>query len=201
MSSDTMENKYEFSEKSYEDTWIVRFFSIKKHRYLERIEDSFLQDNFNLYGLNEKVANFKETYMSIQDVANSNDFENESILYLYAHQRYICTKNGMENMLDKVLNFEFGRCGRKGCVDVPLVPLGLSNEYGKYETRLYCYNCENVYEARGTLRKLDGCAWGTTFAHFLILSYPYNFEKKHSEKYVPRIFGFQVGELDDYDSS
>ncbi len=201
MSSDSMEDKFDLSEKSYEDSWIVRFFSIKKNRYLERIQDSFLQDKFNFYGLSSKVENFNEAYLSIQDISESSDFENESIVYFLAHQRYIYTKTGMENILDKVLNWEFGKCCRMGCKDIPYLPLGLSNDYGKSETKVYCYNCENIYNARGNLRKVDGSAWGTSFAHFLILSFPYHFEKKQSEKYVPRIFGFQISEVDENDSS
>lgn len=189
------------TSKSYEDSWIVRFMTDKKNGYLDRIPDFFLQDRFNLYGLKEKIEDFEDAYQAIQDRKESINYDTESTVYFLIHQRYVCSKQGMETILERVLNWEYGTCSRIGCRDVPYIPIGLSNEPRKSSTKLFCYNCSGLYEPRGSLKKLDGCAWGTGFAHFLILSFSYHFEKKAAEQYVPRVFGFQIAEPDEYDSS
>lgn len=173
----------------------------RQNRYLERIQDSFLQDKFNFYGLKEKIESFDDAYLAILDQGPSRNFPAESILYLLAHQRYIFTKTGADNVLDRVLNRDYGTCPRYGCKDIPLIPIGLSNQIGKACTMAYCHNCNNLFEARGSLKKLDGAAWGCGFAHFLVLTYPYQFEKKPFREYVPKIFGFRVSEPEDDDSS
>lgn len=201
MRTDTYEkNESEFTEKIYEDLWVLKFMNERQNRYLERIQDCFLQDRFNFYGLKEKVEDFEDAYLVIQDQKESKNFEDEAKLYLLAHQRYIFTRTGADNVLDRVLNREYGICPRYGCKDVPLIPIGLSNQIGKSSTMVYCHNCNNLFEPRGSLKKLDGAAWGSGFAHFLILSYSYQFKKTPIKEYVPRIFGFKVAEPEENDS-
>lgn len=202
MRTDTGDNNdSDATMADYEDLWVLRFMNQRQNRYLERIQDFFIQDRFNLHGLKEKIEGFEDAYLAIQDKKPSRDFEREGIVYLLAHQRYIYTKVGADNVLDRVLNREYGICPRYGCKDISLVPIGLSNDVGKHGTMTYCHNCGNLFEPRGSLRKLDGCAWGNGFAHFLILSYPYHFEKKTAEPYIPRIFGFQIAKSEDNDSA
>ncbi|KAM0681548.1 hypothetical protein GINT2_000061 [Glugoides intestinalis] len=201
MRTDTYEkDESEFSEKIYEDLWVLKFMNERQNRYLERIQDSFLQDRFNFYGLKEKVADFESAYLAIQDQKESKDFENEAMLYLLAHQRYIFTRTGADNVLDRVLNKEYGLCRHYGCKNIPLIPIGLSNQIGDSSTMTYCHNCNNLFEPRGSLKKLDGAAWGTSFAHFLVLSYSYQFKKTAIEEYIPRVFGFRVSEPEENDS-
>lgn len=201
MRIDTCENNESGdTEEDFNDLWILTFMSKRQNRYLERIEDSFLQDRFNFYGLKEKVEEFEDAYMAIQDQKPSKNFEMESNLYLLAHQRYIFTKTGADNVLDRILNKEYGTCPRYGCKDIYQIPIGLTNQIGKSYTMAYCYNCNNMFEPRGSLKKLDGAAWGNSFAHFLILTYPYQFEKRSFRAYTPKIFGFVVTEPEENDS-
>jgi len=190
----------EESSVSEDDFWIIRFMSHRKNRYLDRIQDSFVQDRFNFHGFKEKIEEFEKAYLAIRDKIPSRDFATESLVYLLAHQRYIYTKTGLDNILDKVLNKEYGICNKLGCKDIPYIPTGLVNEPGKLGTRVYCFNCEGIYEPHGTLKHLDGCAWGIGFAHYLILNYPYHFERRERVEYVPRVFGFQLAEMEDNDS-
>lgn len=119
MRTDSIENGSEESTKSYEDSWIYRFMSRKENAYLDKIHDSFLQDRFNFFGLKDKIENFEDAFLLLQDKRESDNFETESIAYLMAHQRWVYTKTGMETVLDKVLNWEFGTCHRIGCRDIP----------------------------------------------------------------------------------
>lgn len=201
MKTDSFTNKESNSSSShYDDVWILNFLTKQQNKYLERIQDSFLEDRFNFYGLKEKIENFEDAYMIIQNLKSSKDLENEGKLYLYAHQRYIFTKAGSESVLDRVLDKEFGSCPLYGCNSSPVIPIGISNEYGKSNTKVFCHNCGNTFEAKGSLRKLDGSAWGTGFCHFLILSYPYQFEKRPITLFSPKLFGFKVSEPEDNDS-
>lgn len=202
MKTDSFTNKESSSSSTQgDDVWILNFLSKQQNKYLERIQDSFLDDRFNFYGLKEKVENFEDSYMAIQNTKTSKNIEDEGKLYLYAHQRYIFTKAGSESVLDRVLDKEYGSCPIYGCDGSPVIPVGLSNEYGKYNTKVYCHNCGNVFEPKGSLKKLDGCAWGTGFCHFLILSYSYQFDKKPLVPYTPKLFGFKLSELEDNDSA
>ncbi|KAI5148671.1 casein kinase II subunit beta [Enteropsectra breve] len=195
------ENDSGDSSSESEGLWIVNFLSKPEHKYLDRIQDSYLQDKFNFYGLKEKIEEFDDAYQVIQNHRPSRNFERESTVYYLAHQRYIYSKGGLENILDKVLNSEFGGCAKIGCKEYPLIPIGLSNEPRKSNTKLYCHSCESLYEPKNNIKRLDGCAWGSSFAHFLILSFPYQFEKVNKDKYVPKCFGFKVEHSDDNDSA
>ena len=188
-------------ESSYDDLWIVKFLNQKENKYLERIQDNFLCDRFNFYGFKEKIDKFEQAYSAIQDMEESTDPFTESVVYLLAHQRYIYTKAGLDSILNRVLNREYGTCSKYGCEGVPFIPTGLTNEPNKMKTKVFCQNCNTLYEPRGSLRNLDGCAWGIGYAHFLILTYPYNFEKKKEVIYVPRVFGFQLHRRDNNDSN
>ncbi|KAI5169618.1 casein kinase II subunit beta [Pancytospora epiphaga] len=200
MKTESVETDTETTSLGYEDTWTSRFMENRENRYLSGVHDGFLQDRFNLFGLKEKIEDFEEAYLAIQNKRATKCPETEAVVYYLIHQRYIYTKGGLSSIIEKVLNREYGKCHRIGCCEIPLIPIGLSNEPRKAGTKAYCYNCNNIYEPRGSLKQLDGCAWGTGFAHFLILTYPYHFAKKSYETYVPRIFGFKVAEEDDFDS-
>lgn len=201
MKTDGTDPNSDDSEMTYDDMWILKFLDRRENKHLERVHDNFLCDRFNFNGIREKVKDFESAYGAIQDRHESTNLEIESTVYLLAHQRYIYTKSGLDSIFNKVLNREFGACHQYGCEDVPFVPTALSNEPKKSGTMLFCHNCESLYEPRGSLRNLDGCAWGIGFAHFLILSYPYHFEKRaRKPAYTPRIFGIQLYKRDDNDS-
>lgn len=196
------EDDSEESTRSYEDSWVTQFLADKKNQSLLRVHENFLSDRFNLHGLREKIEGFEEAYLAIQDKRASTNYEVESTVYLLIHQRYLLTKIGLEGVLERVLSWDFGECSRVGCKNSPYMPVGLSNEPHKSGTKVYCYNCASMYEpTRSDLKKLDGCAWGTSFPHLLLLTYPYHFEKTISDPFVPRVYGFQVADPDEFDSA
>lgn len=200
MRTDTGDNNdLSSSVGDYQEFWVLNFMNKRPNRYLERIQDFFILDRFNLQGLSEKIEGFEDAYLAILDQKPSKNYESEEKVYLLAHQRYIFTKIGADNVLDRVLNREYGLCPRYGCDKIVLIPIGLSNDFGHSGTMLYCYNCSNLFEPKGSLKLLDGSAWGASFPSFLILSYPYHFEKKSYDKYTPRLFGFQIAESKDND--
>jgi casein kinase II subunit beta len=130
-------------------------------------------------------------------------------LYGLVHARYILTNKGLSRMLEKYKNAVFGRCPRSLCGGHPVLPLGLSDSLYVKAVKLYCPNCEDVYNPRAARHQyVDGAFFGTSFPHmlfqvFIILDivtnllkvYPSNIPAKRIERYVPRIFGFKIHDI------
>lgn len=183
-----------------DEYWIGDFMHREENHGIVRVPDEFLEDRFNVVGLDRYINSFEETYSSILDKGPRGDPVSEALLYYLIHQRYIFTKAGLEAVLDKVMNEEYGVCPRVGCMSAAMVPVGMSDKPGRGYTKTYCHGCREVYEPGGVLGALDGCAWGRSFPHFLILTHPYDFPSRACEKYVPRIYGFRICSPDDNDS-
>ncbi|KAM0672835.1 subunit beta of casein kinase II [Ordospora colligata] len=183
-----------------EEYWIGDFMHRKENYGIIRVPDEFLEDRFNLVGLERRIFNLEDAYNSILDRGPRGDFLEESCLYYLIHQRYIFTKPGLEAVLDRVMNKEYGVCPRVGCKASAVIPIGMSDFPGKKATKVYCHSCTAVYEPGSKLRMLDGCAWGRSFPHFLILTYPYHFPSSTGKEYIPRIYGIRICKHDDNDS-
>ncbi|CAD25839.1 CASEIN KINASE II BETA 2 SUBUNIT (BETA PRIME) [Encephalitozoon cuniculi GB-M1] len=194
---DDSENLLRISSDEY---WVGDFMRRKENHSIVRVPDEFLEDRFNTIGLDRYIDNLEEVYNSVLDKGPRGNFKEESSLYYLIHQRYIFTKSGLEAVLDKVMSREYGACPRVGCRSVGVIPIGLSDRPQVSSTKIYCHSCVNVYEASGTLQLLDGCAWGRSFPHFLILTHSYHFPSRTCEEYIPRIYGLRICSHDDNDS-
>ena len=93
----------------------------------------------------------------------------------------------------------FGRCPRISCCGHKLLPIGLSDEYGVAKIHRYCCCCGETF--REWSSTTDGCAWGTSFAHLLLLTYGKEMleylkgaesEGKYEIEVKPQIFGFEI---------
>lgn len=198
MKTDTGENNESNSSLIlHQELWVLNFMNKRQNRYLERVQDSFIQDRFNLHGLSSKIDNFEDAYLAIVDQHFSTNYESEEKLYLLIHQRYIFSPTGAGNVLDRVLAKEYGSCPRFGCNGTFFIPVGVPSENNEYKTMLYCYNCNNAYEPKGSLKKLNGLAWGPYFPFYLILSFPQRFKKKSSTTFIPKLFGFELTDFED----
>jgi len=63
----------------------------------------------------------------------------------------------------------FGRCPRTSCGGNRLLPIGRSDEIGVGTAMRYCCCCGEAFALWDS--GADGAAWGTSFAHLLLLSY------------------------------
>lgn len=177
----------------YDDLWILKFNKQKEHMFLERIPDHFLEDKFNFYLLKDQVEDFRDAYCAILDEGPSINFVSECKLYYYLHQRYIVyNKSGTNNIIENVRSKMYGSCSKYGCKESPFIPVGLSNEFGRGKTKLYCNSCKSLYEPKGALKKLDGCVWGTVLCPYLILMNVYCFTQNNKKEYTPKLFGFEI---------
>jgi len=184
--------------------WIPWFCSLKGNEFFCEVDDNFVQDGFNLTGLerNSQVPYYDYALDMILDVEPDdtlsdeqqemveNDAEN---LYGLIHARYILTNKGLHAMLDKYRQCHFGRCPRLLCRGQATLPVGISDTTNQESVKLYCPKCEDIYNSKSSRHEhIDGAFFGTTFAHLFFLTFPELKVPKSTEVYVPRVFGFKV---------
>jgi len=177
-----------------------------------KVERSYIEDGFNLYGLRACVANFSDCLDLILDRIGPDDSDDSHLtqsactLYGLIHARYIITAHGLDAMYNKYANKEFGTCPLIQCYGQPVLPVGLKDDMGADTVKIFCPKCSNVYHpppmryrnshgaAALSSASVDGAAFGTTFAHLFLMTFnnlvPDGLPQE--AKYVPRVFGFRV---------
>ncbi|KAG6811316.1 hypothetical protein H0H92_008028 [Tricholoma furcatifolium] len=147
-------------------TWISWFCSLPGHEYFCEVTEDFIEDDFNLTGLNAMVPFWKEAMEMVLDVEPDEDTtkipdvsiieSSAEMLYGLVHQRYILTRAGLQAMVEKYEN----------------VPCGRSDLPGLDTVKLFCPNCNDVYVPPSSkFQGVDGAFFGTTFAHLFFQSY------------------------------
>ena len=181
------------------------FCNHKTHRgnefYVE-VPEEFIQDDFNLYGLSETVPNYDYALDMILDNECEDELDegqqelverNADTLYGLIHARFIVTSLGLQMMLEKARQGEFGTCPRVNCFGQPLLPVGLSDIPMQHTLKMYCPSCQELYFPKLSRHSsIDGAFFGTTFAHLLVLQYPDIIQQRQAPPYVPKIFGFCI---------
>lgn len=144
--------------------------------------EEFIEDDFNLTGLNMLVPFYKEALEMMLDVEPQEDSlkipdvsiveSSAELLYGLIHQRYITTRQGMQQMVEKFEEGHFGVCPRVYCNSQFVLPCGRSDLPGLDTVKLYCPNCMDTYTPPSSrFHGIDGAFFGTTFPHFLLQCY------------------------------
>eukprot|EP01033_Poteriospumella_lacustris_P003859 gene3859-2743_t len=189
--------------------WILWFITMRGNDFFCEVEESFIQDDFNLTGLSSQVPYYDYALDVILDVDISHEPFTEDqheiietaaeVLYGLIHARYILTAAGMQKMYEKFQNVDFGRCPRSFCQGQPVLPVGLSDITREFSVEVFCPRCHDTYHPRSSKHSnLDGAYFGTTFCHLFLLTHPDLIVSKPAESYVPRIFGFRINESSPY---
>lgn len=163
-------------------TWISWFCSLPGHEYFAEVGEDFIEDDFNLTGLNALVPFYKEALEMILDVEPQEDSlkipdvsiveSSAELLYGLIHQRYILTRQGLQQMAQKYERGEFGFCPRVFCHSHPMLPCGRSDLPGLDTVKLFCANCiDNYSPPSSRFHGVDGAFFGTTFPHLLFQTY------------------------------
>ncbi|KAI0702882.1 casein kinase II regulatory subunit-domain-containing protein [Cytidiella melzeri] len=163
-------------------TWISWFCSLPGHEYYCEVTEDFIEDDFNLTGLNSMVPFWKEAMEMVLDVEpdeETNKIPDVSIveasaelLYGLVHQRYILTRMGLQAMVEKYEQGIFGACPRVFCNGTHVVPCGRTDIPGHDTVKLYCPNCSDIYTPPSSrFQGVDGAFFGTTFPHLFFQSY------------------------------
>ena len=102
-----------------DDGWIQWFCELDGNDYLLEVDEDYIRDAFNLYGIRAKIKNYDQAMEMIlgQDVPDSDDFRDpdyltnyESAMDLYGliHSRFILSPKGLALMREKYLMGTFG---------------------------------------------------------------------------------------------
>merc|ERR1719419_1502392 len=192
-------------------SWILDFLRRRENKYFCEIDAKFLVDRFNYFELDNQVRHYSEAIKLINDDHDADPKYQEDAKKLYGllHRRFILETRGMLRMVPKYSQKDFGSCPRSFCQEHPVLPIGLSDDWGTGHVRLYCANCEDVYlPKKDCFKRIDGAFFGTTFAHLFFLNVPKlllrgdNAEEKDQglvqelqKKNVPKVFGFRLHRL------
>ncbi|KAF8621565.1 hypothetical protein AX15_007592 [Amanita polypyramis BW_CC] len=180
--AEEQEEGYTSSTPTSTLTWITWFCSLPGHEYFCEVTEDFIEDDFNLTGLNTMVPFWKEAMEMVLDVEPDEEAgkipdvsiveSSAEMLYGLVHQRYILTRMGLQAMLEKYESGMFGSCPRVYCDGCNVVPCGRSDTPGLDTVKLYCPNCNDIYVPPSSrYQGVDGAFFGTTFAHLFFQTY------------------------------
>ncbi|ODN77296.1 casein kinase II subunit beta [Cryptococcus wingfieldii CBS 7118] len=172
-------------------TWINWYTSLTGHDYFCEAHEEFIEDDFNLTGLQSMVPFWREALDMVLDVEPEEDSSkipdvsivesSAELLYGLVHQRFILTKAGLSAMVEKYDLAHFGACPRVFCNATPVLPCGRSDMPGIDTVKLYCPNCGDMYTPPSSkYQNVDGAFFGTSFAPLFFQTYP----ELHSAPFV-----------------
>ena len=193
------------------ESWISSFCSLLGHEYFAEVSEDFIEDDFNLTGLQNQVAMYKEALEMILDVEPDDEDEEDEedeeddveedeegdgmtrrerkharmasdlsliessaeMLYGLIHQRFICSRAGIQQMSEKYELGHFGVCPRTNCSQARTLPVGLSDIPGEDTVKLFCPSCLDVYvPPNSRFQTVDGAFFGRTFGALFLLTFP-----------------------------
>ena len=121
---DTNESLYDDSFSDSDDSWIEWFCNLDGNQFLCEVDEDYINNDFNLYGLANYFDNYDEALDTILSKRGGTswgskkevEIANEAkLLYGLIHARYILTSSGMRKMFEKFKRGEFGACPRVMC--------------------------------------------------------------------------------------
>lgn len=191
------------SSEGDDSSWISWFCGLRGNELLCEVDEDYIQDDFNLCGLQALVPYYDYALDMILDsdsLSGELDGEEHSeiesaaeLLYGLIHARYIVTGKGLNAMHEKYKRADFGRCPRVFCGGQPCLPVGSSDIPRNGSVKIYCPKCEDLYFPRCKYQSnTDGAYIGTTFPHLYLMTYPSARPVKPVQGYVPRVFGFKL---------
>lgn len=95
------------------------------------------------------------------------------LLYGLIHQRYITSRPGIQQMLEKYEMQHFGTCPRVWCNGCRVLPVGRSDTPGQETVKLYCPSCQDLFiPPNSRFHSVDGAFFGTTFGCLFFMTFP-----------------------------
>ncbi|KAF2862788.1 hypothetical protein K470DRAFT_166911 [Piedraia hortae CBS 480.64] len=95
------------------------------------------------------------------------------MLYGLIHQRFITSRQGIQQMAEKYDLGHFGHCPRVNCNAAKVLPVGCSDVPGQETVKLFCPSCLDVYTPPNSrFQAVDGAFFGTTFGCLFLMTFP-----------------------------
>ena len=201
------------SSSQVAESWISAFCGLVGHEYFAEVSEDFIEDDFNLTGLQSQVPMYKEALEMILDVEPEDDISDEDeeddlseddesmrdtsayrraerrhmrmasdlsviessaeMLYGLIHQRFITSRQGIQQMAEKYEMGHFGHCPRVFCGAAKVLPVGCSDIPGQETVKLFCPSCLDVYTPPNSrFQSVDGAFFGTTFGCLFFMTFP-----------------------------
>ena len=99
--------------------WVIEH--IKKNNWLILVDESYINDNFNLYGLNNIIEKYNSVlkYLKGQyfdffsDMTQSQMNKEAEKLYSLIHSRFLLTYSGVKKTRKKFEQGHYGKCPRE----------------------------------------------------------------------------------------
>lgn len=184
-------------------SWIAWFTTLKGNEYYVEVDDDFVRDNFNLYGLRAVIDNYDAALEMVlsEDYPDDDDiqepgfmavYRSASELYSLVHARFCLTVRGMQVIREKYMKAEFGRCPRVLCGEQPVLPMGHSEALGVGKLRMYCPRCMECYVPKPKYADVDGAGFGPSLPLMFLMTYPSFVPDSLPKYYEAKVFGFRV---------
>ncbi|CAD8167973.1 unnamed protein product [Paramecium pentaurelia] len=186
-----------------ENGWIKWYCNLEDHHFFCEIDEFFIADQFNLYGLKQLFDHFEEALQMIlsPNTPTDEDLEDDQFLELYneaselyglLHARFIITPQGLTLMKSKYLQGRFGVCPRVLCERQNVLPIGLSHDLRTSRVKIFCPRCQDVYSPKKQMSDVDGSFFGSVFPHIFLSVFSELNPTQPANEYVSKIFGFKV---------
>ncbi|KAM5492958.1 casein kinase 2 regulatory subunit [Microsporum audouinii] len=137
-------------------------------------EDDYEEDEDIILG-DERSPGYKKSDRKHSRVASDLSVIESSgeLLYGLIHQRYITSRQGMQQMFEKYQLQHFGSCPRVLCGGCKVLPVGRSDAPGVDTVKLYCPSCQDIYTPPNSrFQSVDGAFFGTTFGCLFFMTFP-----------------------------
>ena len=190
-----------------ERSWIQEFLSIPGNELFCEVDVEFIIDRFNLTGINTSPERMQDIIDVVTGYGNEFDSYGDPDMvddpteimarhfYGMVHARFILSTRGIQKMLAKYLNGEFGKCPRALCRGQAVVPIGLHDIPHVSFVKLYCPKCEDIYHPFPLRQSsIDGAYFGTTAPAMMFQAYQKYIPRHSSEQFVLKVFGFKIHE-------
>lgn len=206
-------NESDDEEFSGDSGWIAWFCGLRGHEFVVEVEEEYIRDNFNLYGLRGQIQYYDQALEMIlssdapeeEDLADTEFMEiyrDATELYGYIHARYIVSPRGLQVMKENYSKGSFGTCPRVLCDRQRVLPIGIMPSPGidakadvaasQQSLKIFCPKCEQVYASKNKHKDVDGSFFGMSFPQIFLQTYPLQQALELPRPYVPRVFGFKL---------
>lgn len=182
--------------------WVDRFLSEQQGKYFLKIDESFLNDTFNAFGLKQLIgSDYRYALEIIQgkvtDDSRSKSLEESSrLLYGLIHARYLLTSNALDSMYQKYEKTEdFEQCPNISCQGCRCLPYGEHDKPHQSKLCWFCPRCKELYLPSDKISAdIDGAFFGHSYIHLFLQHH--NILDINLPHFDPasdlRLFGFKV---------